>query len=539
VEREQLLLEKLKRYAATDAYPLHMPGHKRQMAAEAFPDPFGIDITEIDGFDNLHHPEGILKESMEWAAGVYGSNRTWYLVNGSSCGILSAVFAAVRRGGTILMSRNSHKSAYHAVILNELKKIDIYPHVIGQLGISGGILPEDVDKMLEENPDAEAVFIVSPTYDGVVSDVAGIARVVHEHGIPLIVDEAHGAHFSFGDGIFPESAVKCGADLVIQSVHKTLPSLTQTAVLHARKGFVDIGRLEKYLQMFQTSSPSYILMASIEQCIFEMEKHGAELCSSFMGKMAKLRQELKGLKNIRLLDRSFCGESGVFDVDESKMVISVKDCFYHDAGDGAKKSADGICLSGLLREKYHLEIEMAGADYVLAILTCFDTDEGLGRLKNALIEIDKLLNKDKPIKNECLKNNRSFNNIKSLDIHKSLVSDTLVSYTNHVVVGQKSLAMSCENENEYHWLKTAWERPQKVMELAEAAECEWEEVRLCECEGRISTEFIYLYPPGIPIVAPGEIVTREIISRTEEYKKKGFPVQGMTDEHADMLRVVK
>jgi arginine/lysine/ornithine decarboxylase len=527
VEREQLLLEKLKRYAATDAYPLHMPGHKRQMVAEVFPDPFGIDITEIDGFDNLHHPEGILKESMEWAAGVYGSDRTWFLVNGSSCGILSALSAAVRRGGTILMSRNSHKSAYHAVILNELKKIDIYPHVIGRLGISGGILPEDVDKMLEENPDVEAVFIVSPTYDGVVSDVAGIARVVHAHGIPLIVDEAHGAHFSFGEGAFPESAVKCGADLVIQSVHKTLPSLTQTAVLHARKGYVDIGRLEKYLQMFQTSSPSYILMASIEQCIFEMEKYGAELCSSFMGKMEKLRQELKGLKNIRLLDRSFCGESGVFDVDESKMVISVKDCFYREAGE--KKPADGIWLAGILRKNYHLEIEMAGADYVLAILTCFDTDEGLNRLKNALFEIDRLLSKDKPINNEYF------------NAKKSFIHDASVTYSKNAVSEQKILLKPGDNEdqNADDWIKTAWERPQKVMELAEAAECDWEEVRLCECEGKISTEFIYLYPPGIPIVAPGEIVTREIIARVEEYKKKGFPVQGMADEYADILRTVK
>jgi arginine/lysine/ornithine decarboxylase len=185
------------------------------------------------------------------------------------------------------------------------------------------------------------------------------------------------------------------------------------------------------------------------------------------------------------------------------MVISVKDCFYREAGDGEKKAADGIWLSGLLREKYHLEIEMAGADYVLAILTCFDTDEGLGRLKNALLEIDKLLS--------------------------------------NVVSEQESLPRPCDNEDQSadSWMKSAWERPQKVMELAEAAECEWEEVRLCECEGSVSTEFIYLYPPGIPIVAPGEIVTREIIARVGEYKKKGFPVQGMADEHANMLRTVK
>jgi arginine/lysine/ornithine decarboxylase len=172
---------------------------------------------------------------------------------------------------------------------------------------------------------------------------------------------------------------------------------------------------------------------------------------------------------------------------------------------------------------------MAGADYVLAILTCFDTDEGLNRLKNALFEIDRLLSKDKPINNEYF------------NAKKSFIHDASVTYSKNAVSEQKILLKPGDNEdqNADDWIKTAWERPQKVMELAEAAECDWEEVRLCECEGKVSTEFIYLYPPGIPIVAPGEIVTREIIARVEEYKKKGFPVQGMADEYADILRTVK
>ena len=223
-----------------------------------FPNPFSIDITEIEGFDNLHHAEGILKESMRWAAGVYGADRTYYLVNGSSCGILSAIGAVMRPGETMLVSRNCHKSVYHGLILNSLKPEYVYPQIIEDLGIQGGISPDDVEKQLEECPEIRGVLIVSPTYDGVVSDISKIAEIVHRHNIPLIVDEAHGAHFPFGNGCFPKSALSCGADLVIQSLHKTLPSLTQTAVLHLKGNRVSRERLERCLQMYQSSSPSYV-----------------------------------------------------------------------------------------------------------------------------------------------------------------------------------------------------------------------------------------------------------------------------------------
>ena len=224
MKKEELLITRLKTYAQSDMLPLHMPGHKRQAMKEPagiFPNPFSVDITEIKGFDNLHYPEGILKRSMEWAAGVYGAERTYYLVNGSSGGILSAISAAVNPGGRILMSRNCHKSAYHGAILRGIHTEYIYPQILPDLGIQGGILTGDVERMLERHPDTEAVLITSPTYDGIVSDICEIAKVAHHHGIPLIVDEAHGAHFSFGGQVFPKSAISCGADVVIQSLHKT------------------------------------------------------------------------------------------------------------------------------------------------------------------------------------------------------------------------------------------------------------------------------------------------------------------------------
>lgn len=487
MDKNKLLLNRLIAYGSSEAYPFHMPGHKRMI--DNFPNSFSIDITEIDGFDNLHHPEGILKESMEWAASVYGSDKTWYLVNGSSCGILSAICSSVKSGGRILMSRNCHKSAYHGVILNRLKTAYIYPQIISELGIQGGISPEDVEKNLQKYPDTEAVLIVSPTYDGVVSDIERIAEIVHGRKIPLIVDEAHGAHFSFGcQSYFPKSALDCGADLVIQSLHKTLPSLTQTAVLHGKDRYVDLERLEYYLQMFQSSSPSYVFMASMERCIFEMEKSGKERMHAFGERIRRMRDKLSEMKNFQLLDRSVCGQYEVFDVDESKLVVSVRGCMRRDEKENGV-TADGVWLADQLRKNYQLEMEMSGADYVVAILTCFDTEDGIKRLEKALLELDSICygGKSDPV-----------------------YSDPM-----------------------------CWNYPCHVMTLSDAFHNRWEEMPLEQCADRISAEFIYLYPPGIPIVAPGEMVTDAIINRVLYYKKMNLPVQGMADQKANMLRVVR
>ena len=482
VRREELLVSRLKDYAQTDMLPLHMPGHKRKLGFSLtgdFPDPFGIDITEVEGFDNLHHPEGILKRSMEWAAGVYGADMTRYLVNGSSGGILSAVSAAVQPGGKLLMSRNCHKSAYHAAVINRLEVGYIYPQMLDDLGIQGGILPSDVENALKQNPDAEAALVVSPTYDGIVSDIRAIAEVVHRHGIPLIVDEAHGAHFSFGGRNFPESALSGGADIVIQSVHKTLPSLTQTALLHARRGLVDMERLAWFLQVYQSSSPSYVLMASIEQCIYEMERDGARHMEAFAGRLETLRRRLKGLSALRLLDEAAVGKSGVYDIDRSKLVISCGGC----------GGMNGELLGEMLRDEYHIEMEMCGADYVVGITTWMDGEKSLDRLADALLAIDKRL---------CGRGR-----------HAALRADD----------------------------KLPLKSPEVAMRLSDALGAKYEAAPLSECAGRVSTEFICLYPPGIPIVAPGERVTEEIARRVLRWFDMGLPVQGMAEGETRRLRV--
>lgn len=476
MEKDELLIERLKKYGDSGMYPFHMPGHKRR---EQFPNPFSVDITEIEGFDNLHHAEGILKDSMEWAAGVYGVSQTCYLVNGSSCGILSAICGCTDFGGRILMSRNCHKSAYHGVFLHHLKADYLYPQMIEKLGIQGGILPEDVENALKAHPDIQAVLVVSPTYDGVVSDIRSIGEIAHRYGAALIVDEAHGAHFPFGE-MFPVSALGLGADVVIQSVHKTLPSLTQTAVLHMQDGVISREKIGRYLTIFQSSSPSYVLMASIEQCIWQMNLTGRKQMDRFHERLSKMRRELSRMKRLKLAGKELVGTRGVYDLDESKIVISA-----------GCSGLSGQQLSELLRGKYLLEPEMCGADYVVCITTPEDGEEALERLKTAFLEID----------------------------------DAAVT-----AAGAKTGAEIAD--------RPELPQPQIKLSLHQAMNGVCETIPLEQSEGRISGEFIYLYPPGIPIVAPGEKMTAPVLERIMSYLKLGLPVQGLRDHSCRTIDVL-
>ena len=260
------LFEKLSAYGESDYYPYHMPGHKRRLKTDTMRELAQIDITEIDGFDNLHDAQSILKQIQEEAAAAYGAEESFFLVNGSTAGILSAISTAVRPGGKILMVRGAHKSAYHAAYLRDLQIAYLWPGVHPLFGCNLPATAKEVEEALQQTPDVQAVFIVSPTYEGLAADVKSIAEAAHKRNIPLIVDEAHGAHLGF-DGRWPESSVKQGADLVIQSLHKTLPAPTQTAILHVNGKLVDRCRLRRFLGIYQTSSPSYIFMAAMEDAI--------------------------------------------------------------------------------------------------------------------------------------------------------------------------------------------------------------------------------------------------------------------------------
>ena len=503
MRQEELLINRLAAYARSDMYPFHMPGHKRRTGPEdsfmnscvdSFTNPFAVDITEIEGFDNLHHPEGILKDSMKWAADVYGADQTYYLINGSTGGILAAVCGSVPRGGRILVSRNCHKSVYHGICLNQLKTSYVYPQEIEGLGIQGGITAEDVDRMLNRYMDTQAVLIVCPTYDGIVSDIEAIARIVHRAGLPLIVDEAHGAHFRY-DAMFPVSALDLGADVVIQSVHKTLPSLTQTALLHIKCNrpdggcYADRERIDRYIHMVQSSSPSYVLMASIENSIYQMEQTDT---APYGKQLHRLRRRLGQMRHLRLADTGLIGQAGIRDLDISKIVVSTRGTCLYPAVDGLT-GFTGAHLDDILRREYHLEMEMCGADYVTAITTVMDSGEGLERLGDALTRIDSQLT-DAGYKPDGRSGNQ-----------KSVYS------------------MRCDT----------------AMSMGEAMEENMASVGLEDSAGCISGEFVYIYPPGIPIVAPGEWISRPILEVILEYRDKGLPVQGPADQSLRTIRVVQ
>lgn len=532
MRRDERLISRLEAYGKTDMYPFHMPGHKR-LAGRAdgawpemeFPNPFAVDITEIEGFDNLHHPEGILWESMGWAAGVYGADRTYYLVNGSSSGILAAISAAVGHGGRILAARNCHKSVYHAVYLNRMKSVYLYPQTVPGLGIQGGILPGDVENALRQYPDTRAVMVVSPTYDGIVSDIHKIAEIVHRAGLPLIVDEAHGAHFRYA-GEFPQSALELGADLVIQSIHKTLPSLTQTALLHvnfnrdAGGPYVDVGRLEMFLQIYQSSSPSYVFMASIENAVWVMERlrrerGGADnAMDRYMERMGRLRENLGKMRCLHLAGEGLKGRFGVWDVDLSKVVIST-------AGTGMT----GTELDRILREKWHLEMEMCGPEYATAITSVLDSLEGLDRLETAVREIDRGLEQRRGEVEDAGSGGGAAG--ESLSCAGSGRSDAGES-------------LSCAGNGQYN-IGPGHTIPhmRSLMPIAQAMDGNHDRVALRESCGRISGEYIYIYPPGIPIVAPGEEISREALDLVLSFMEQGLPVQGPEDRELEFLHVVR
>ncbi len=482
--------QKLQNNSYSDCYPFHMPGHKRRTID--FSNLYSLDITEIEGFDNLHHPQGILKEAQQRAAALYGAKETFYLVNGSTAGILSAISAALPRLGTLLMSRNSHKSAYHAVCLRGLETVYLLPAPT-EFGVSGSVCPAHVAQALEDLPQISAVFITSPTYDGITSDIRTIAEIVHAYNLPLIVDEAHGAHFAFSEE-FPESAISCGADVVIQSLHKTLPSFTQTALLHVTSDRIDVDNLKRFLSIYQTSSPSYLLMMSMDQCVRYMEENGAAQMEEYILLLKSFYQQAKSLKHLKVFDKTAVSEDVCFDQDISKILISVGD-----------SQMTGQKLYRKLLNTYHLQMEMCAGHYVTALSSIMDTAEGFHRLTRALKEIDEKISV-------------SAGNSKS---------------GSKVIYGSKRPGRS-----KLLTSNDIYQNPKPQMPIALAMEQPSERLALKASTGHISQEFVYLYPPGIPLIAPGEILTGKIISIIDQCQKLGLSVEGLSDQTNQSIKVV-
>lgn len=492
------LYSELKKYNNCDIYPYHMPGHKRNMNTMPMAEAYAIDLTEVEGSDNLYHAEGILKDAMQRAANLYHAEETHFLVNGSTGGILSAISACVKQGGHILMARNCHRSAYNAVMLKNLRSTYLYPEYIKDWQVMGGITPEAVRIALEANPEIEAVFITSPTYEGLVSDIKQLAEEVHKYDIPLIVDEAHGAHFGLNE-VLPDSAVTEGADLVIQSLHKTLPAFTQTALLHVNGNRVDREKIRMYLSLYQTSSPSYVLMAGIDQCIALLEEKRTTLFAQFYQNRQQFFDKIKELKHIRILDKSILQDIGghaSFHAKNPYGTIAMDDCKLVISAQGT--NYNGQKLYEILLHQYGLQMEMAASTYVLAILTVMDTREGFDRLAKALLAIDKEVH------------------AMTEDNHQSTLEKEKIQIDTNILY-------SCGKP---------------FFTIGEAVEKDWENCRLMMCENRVAADYICLYPPGIPLIVPGEQFTACLIRQIEAYQKEGLCLLGV-EKNQNTVKVVK
>lgn len=434
-------------YLKKDIYPFHMPGNKRVGDINRF------DFTEVEGLDNLYHPNGIIQQSLHRIKSLYQTRQSFILVNGSTVGLLTAITAVTKKGDSILVARNCHRAVYNGIELWELSPTYLMPP--NTFGFCGSIDPKSVENALERDSSITACVITSPTYEGVVSDVKGIADVCHRHNVTLIVDEAHGSHFNFSD-YFPTSATECGADIVVQSTHKTLTSLTGTGLLHICTHRVDIELVKKRLQMFQTSSPNYIMMASVDNCICDVIDRGETLFANYEKRLENFYEKCSKLKNILI----YKGENS-FDFDRGKLIISV-----------GGTNITGVELQNILREDFRIETEMASSHYVVAMTSIMDTDDGFERLIDALYRIDERVTQT----NDC-----------------------------------KALP--------YPYVE-----PKIVLKAYEVENICGEEVALENSVGRISKEYIYAYPPGIPIITPGEKFTKAVVEKITYMMSMGVNV---------------
>ena len=439
-------------------YPLHMPGHKRRVPPAPGLGCYAWDLTEIDGADDLHDADGILADAMARTAALYGARRCWYLVGGSTVGLLAGIRALAPFGSTVIAARNCHKAVYHAIELGQLTARWLTPPVDPQFGIYGSVRPADVAAALDAAPDARCAILTSPTYEGVLSDIRTIAEICHARGVPLLVDEAHGAHYlpfaaRYG---WRGGAVAAGADLVVQSAHKTLPSLTQTAFLQLNGDLADPAEVERQLDVFETSSPSYPLMVSLDGCTRWLADEGEAAFAAWRARLDAFDAAVRDLKNTKIL---CCGADALtahpdfFAHDSGKILLQIR------AAGAAYLRADGF------------EPEMVCGPNVLAMTSPCDNTHALDRLAEVLHHWD-----DSPSR-----------------IAPAPPAHLLPAPGNATCTIAEALL-----------------RPARQIPMTMADAC-----------GETAAEYIWAYPPGVPLVAPGETITPEFLASCRELEAAG------------------
>lgn len=481
-QNETPLFDALMEYVNRGTIPFHVPGHKKgQGVDEEFKkfigeNPFKIDVTVFKLVDSLHHPTGPIKEAQELAADAYGAQASFFSIHGTSGAIQAMIMSVVNQGDTIIVPRNVHKSVTAGIILSGAIPVYMQPELDKKLGIANGVLPETVEATLKENPHAKAVLIINPTYYGVSTDLKRIAEIVHSYDIPLIVDEAHGPHLKFNDKL-PLSAMEAGADMCSQSTHKIIGAMTQGSLLHVNSKYIDVNRVQAIMNLLQTTSPSYILMASLDTARRQIALEGQELLDYAIDLANYVRTEVNKIPGFYCFGEELKGNPGVYALDPTKICITCRDL-----------GITGYDLDMILSNKYHIQFELSDLYNVLAVGSFGDTKENMDKLLDALREISaEYMNKDQ----------------------------------------RKSDFLDIP------------EIPKQVLIPRDAFNGEKESILLEDSVGQVSAEFLMAYPPGIPVLCPGEVITEEIVRYVDDLKKTGLYVQGTEDPKVEYIKVVR
>ncbi|WP_206458987.1 aminotransferase class I/II-fold pyridoxal phosphate-dependent enzyme [Anaerovorax sp. IOR16] len=475
------LLDAIVKYNEKKPAYFCIPGHRyekginlrfREIVGDAI---FSFDLTETPYMDDLHNAEGAIWEAEELAREVFGADDTHFLVNGTTCGNQAMILSTAFEGEKIAIPRNAHKSVLMGLILSGAEPIYLMPEISHETGLLGGITPESVETMFRNHPDCKGVFVVSPTYYGVCSDLKAIAEICHKHNAVLLVDEAHGAHCYFSD-LLPKGALEQGADMCAQSIHKVTGSLTQSSMLHVKSKLVDQKCVDANLHLVQSTSPSYLLLISLDAARHDLANQGKVLISKAVELSEYVRTALKSVAGITCVGHEIVGTAGICDLDITRLTISASNL-----------GLSGYQLKDLLFEEYNCDVELADDKNILAIVTFANTKEDMEQLLNALIAISEQYKDGMPI-------------------------------TQHGKFPAK---------------------PELVLSPRKAYFLEKEDIEWKDAVGRIAGELIAPYPPGIPVVYPGERMSQEVWDFIEEYRISNGHFHGPADSNLDYFKVIR
>jgi arginine decarboxylase len=473
------LFEALKDYHSRNVIPFDVPGHKHgvglpELAGYVGKKVLEIDVNSMECLDNICNPIGVIKEAEELAARAYGAEKAFFLVNGTTSGVQAMIMAACRPGEKIILPRNAHKSAIAGMILSGAVPIYIQPEINEELGIAMGMTVESVLRTMEEHPDAKAVFVIHPTYYGAVSDLAAIVEAAHGYGMAVLADEAHGAHFNFHPNL-PASAMELGADASASSTHKTGGSLTQSSLLLMRSGILDPSYMKTTLNLTQTTSASYLLMTSIDVARKQLATRGKDILGRLLEIVRDAKAQLNEIDGLYAFGSELVGSPGVFDFDDTKLGVNVREL-----------GLSGYDAEKLLRKEYNIQVELADMYNILAITAVGDTEESIGALVAAI----------------------------------------------------KDLAKHHRNGDVREITRGMLTNPEIVVSPRDAYYSSKKPVKLEESIGCVSGESIMAYPPGIPLVTPGEMITREIVEYAKMLKAEKCMLQGTQDPYVDTILVL-